>query len=284
MGLKEQAMLVGLMLLTLGCGTQLAPATPPASTQAAPSASPSVTSATELVVVGLGDSIGAQPGPECPGCTPFVDRYADALAAETGASVSVRNMGRPGLRVEQLLRDLETNTAVTNAVSSADAIIVAVGTSDTPWGVTDDPCDGPATGVEPVPWEEYSDDCIAAHIARLRPMVDDIFTRIIDLRSGAPTTLRTVNLYNDWIGFDAELPPAGVETSIAYNSAWNTMWCESAAANGFECGDVATAFNGSDGRSAAGDLLADDYIHPSDNGHARIATVLVDLGFAPLGD
>ena len=62
------------------------------------------------------------------------------------------------------------------------------------------------------------------------------------------------------------------------------MICESAAASGFECGDVGRAFNGADGRSAAGDLLAPDYIHPSDEGYERMATVLIELGFAPLGD
>jgi hypothetical protein len=66
--------------------------------------------------------------------------------------------------------------------------------------------------------------------------------------------------------------------------AWNAMICETAEAHGFECGDVARAFNGADGRTASGDLLAEDYIHPSDKGHERIAEVLVELGFAPLVD
>jgi hypothetical protein len=62
------------------------------------------------------------------------------------------------------------------------------------------------------------------------------------------------------------------------------MICETATANGFACGDVSRAFNGENGRRASGDLLAADYIHPSDEGHERIAAVLVELGFAPLVD
>jgi len=45
---------------------------------------------------------------------------------------------------------------------------------------------------------------------------------------------------------------------------------------------VGGAFNGADGREASGDLLAPDYLHPSDKGYERIAETLVELGFAPL--
>ncbi len=237
------------------------------------------------MLAAFGDSIAAEPGEICPGCTPFVDRYADALGAETGRSVTVRNVARPSLKVADLVRDLEQSSGVTDAATSADAIIVAIGTSDAPWNVTDDACDGPATAVEMVPWDEYSDECITTHVESLRPMFAEVFQRIVELRAGAPTILRTINLYNDWIGFEGgEVPPEGVEASVAYNLALNTMICESAAANGFGCGDVGRAFNGADGRSASGDLLTADYIHPSDAGHEEIATVLVQLGFAPLAD
>jgi lysophospholipase L1-like esterase len=194
-------------------------------------------------------------------------------------------MGRPSLKVADLLRSLGSDAGVMDVAASADAIIVAIGTSDTPWNVTDDACDGTATGAKPVPWEEYSAECIETHVEGLRPAVEEIFQRIVALREGAPTILRTINLYNDWIGFDDEhFPPEGVEMSVAYLDAWNAMVCEAAAANGFECGDVNEAFNGADGRSASGDLLSADYIHPSDAGHERIAEVLVDLGFVPLAD
>jgi lysophospholipase L1-like esterase len=69
---------------------------------------------------------------------------------------------------------------------------------------------------------------------------------------------------------------------VDYNDAWNAMICETAQANGFPCAAISTAFNGEDGGTASGDLLAPDYIHPSDKGHALIADVLLDLGFAPL--
>jgi lysophospholipase L1-like esterase len=259
---------LALTLVLAGCGSAATPSPP-----------------SQLVLVALGDSLAANPGETCPGCTPHVERYADALGAATGMPVVVRNQGRPSLRVEALLRDLRSSSSMRDTVASADAVIVAVGTSDAPWNITDDACDGEATAVEMVPWKLYTDACIATHVERFRPAFDGVFKRIVELRAGKPTILRTINLYNDWIGFEGgEVPPKAVEASVDYLDAWNAMICETATANGFACGDVARAFNGEKGRTASGDLLAADYIHPSDEGHERIAAVLVELGFAPLVD
>jgi hypothetical protein len=60
------------------------------------------------------------------------------------------------------------------------------------------------------------------------------------------------------------------------------MLCSAADANGFTCADISTAFNGEDGTTPSGDLLARDYTHPSDKGNQVIADVLVKLGFEPL--
>ena len=66
------------------------------------------------------------------------------------------------------------------------------------------------------------------------------------------------------------------------HDAWNAMICEAAANNGFTCADVYHAFNGPQGVEPAGNLLAADYIHPSQQGHDRIESVLTSAGFAPL--
>jgi lysophospholipase L1-like esterase len=262
------ALLFGAVLALAGCGS--GSPTPAASL-----------AGTELVLAAYGDSVTANPGEVCPDCTPWVDRYAEALTAAAGTPVDVRNHGRPSLRVEALLQDLTSGAGAEDA-AAADAILVGVGTSDAPWNITDDACDGPATSVDLVPWETYTEECIGAEVERFRPTFDAVFKRIVELRAGEPTILRTINRYNDWIGFDGVVPPEAVEASVDYVDAWNAMICETAEANGFACGDVGRAFNGADGRTASGDLLAPDYIHPSDKGYERIASVLVELGFAPL--
>ena len=65
------------------------------------------------------------------------------------------------------------------------------------------------------------------------------------------------------------------------HDAWNDMLCGSAERRGFACADIYHAFNGPDGTTPSGELLATDYTHPSDAGNARIARVLVQQGFEP---
>ena len=266
-GAQDGAVLLGALLVLGGCGT----------------GSPAPSPGAELVLAAFGDSITAEPQQEvCPGCTPWVDRYAEALSVATGTPVEVQNRGRPSLRVEALLQDLTSGSSAEDIAASADAILVGIGTSDAPWNITDDACDGPATAVDFVQWDLYTDACIEAEVERFRPTFDAVFKRLAELRAGEPTILRAINRYNDWIGFEGEVPPKAVEVSVDYNDAWNAMICETAEAHGFACGDVSHAFNGPAGRTASGDLLAADSIHPSDKGYERIAAVLVDLGFPPL--
>src|SRR5918992_5561798 len=108
-GAKGCALALGAVLVLAGCST-------------APTAtSPVATPGAQLVLAAFGDSITADPGGiyVCSDCTPFVDRYAEALTAATGTSVAVRNLGRPSLRVEVLLQDLMASSSLMDAVASA---------------------------------------------------------------------------------------------------------------------------------------------------------------------
>ena len=112
-----------------------------------------------------------------------------------------------------------------------------------------------------------------------------MFERIAALRAGKPTILRAINRYNDWIGWPGHpeaAEPAGVAATAAVVAAWNEMICGAAEANGFSCADISTAFNGKDGTQPSGELLAADYIHPSDLGNEMIAAILASHGFEPL--
>jgi len=53
------------------------------------------------------------------------------------------------------------------------------------------------------------------------------------------------------------------------------MLCQTAEQDGFHCADTYHAFNGPDGSKASGELLAEDYTHPSDNGMRRFPKLLV---------
>jgi lysophospholipase L1-like esterase len=211
-----------------------------------------------------------------------VDRYGDALAAATGKTVGVRNLSQHnGLQVEGLLDELGNGSERASALADADAIIVGIAHNDVPMNRDDDACDG--AGGENPDWSKFTDACIATEVARFTPTYEAVFERIAALRAGKPTVLRALNRYNDWNGWAGHpLSPEGVAATAKVIAAWNAMICDAAAANGFVCADVSTAFNGKSGTTPSGALLAGDYTHPSDKGNEAIANVLEKIGFEPL--
>ena len=141
-----------------------------------------------------------------------------------------------------------------------------------------DLCDGPS---EELDWSKFTAKCLAESVEAIRPQVESIYATIVDLRAGKPTVFRTINRSNDWIGDDSVSPDAA-RTSRDVVSAYSAMQCKAARATGFTCADIYRAFNGKDGLKPSGDLLANDFTHPSDKGNEVIAGVVADLGYAPL--
>ena len=235
-------------------------------------------------LVAVGDSIAVNSSMVCPGCIGFVDRYADAIVEATGHPVEVSNRSQPMLRVDALLDELKTDASRRDALANADIIIVSIAFNDTPWLRSDDPCDGP-NGNQP-DWSKYNSTCAAAAAESFRPKFESVFAQIVALREGKPTMLRTINRYNDWIGWTSAAgetnPPEATDATRVILDAWSAMVCEAAHANGFACADIYHAFNGPAGITPSGDLLGKDYTHPSDKGNEAIARVLADLGYAPL--
>lgn len=252
------------------------------TSDAGDSASPSPSSEPALQLVVIGDSIPYNASWDCPGCTGFVDRYADALAKATGRKVDTANLSEHvGLTLPMLMAELES---FKQPLGAADAIIVGIAhnsfelNSDEPCGTT---FNEEMSTLED--WSKVTARCAATSAAEYRPQYDDLFATIRSWRDGHPTLLRTINKYNDWNGWeDAHLTPQQERRTIVMHDAWNRMLCRSAEEHGFACADVYHAFNGPEGTKASGDLLAADYTHPSDQGNARIAHVLIALGFDPL--
>jgi hypothetical protein len=81
------------VLLVAACssGGDASDSAPP--TSPAPSSSPTPTAAeASLTLVVVGDSIPFNSPDDCPGCTGFVDRYAQAAAEAIGKPVAVENL------------------------------------------------------------------------------------------------------------------------------------------------------------------------------------------------
>jgi len=236
----------------------ITPASPAPTSSPAPSTTPRPWS---LVVVG--DSIPYNHPKDCPGCTGVATRYAAAIELATGREVTLTNLSEyNGLRVEGLLAELRSDAVRRKAIAAADFVLITIAHNNV---VCPD-------------WDLDREAC-ATLADQYRATYAQVFAEVIGLRAGQPTAFRTVNRYND-------VTEPGVTEGEAAGSrlildAWNEMVCVEATANGFLCADLYHAFNGPDGLTPSGDLLASDYTHPSDLGSERIAEVLAALGYAP---
>ena len=251
-------------------------ATPDPAAIPAPSSS-----ASGLSLVAIGDSIPFNDPGDCPDCTGFVDRYGDAVAAATGQTVSVRNLSQhTGLTLPELIDGLDRLHGP--LLAAADVIVVGIAHNSSELA-SDTPCGAPLDENQMPDWSTVDAGCAASAAAKYRPQYEQLFSRVLALRNGQPTILRTINRYSDWIGWaEAGLTPEQERKTTVILDAWNEMLCSAAEKHGFACVDIYHAFNGPDGSKASGDLLAEDYTHPSDKGNGLIAELLEARGFAPL--
>jgi lysophospholipase L1-like esterase len=287
---KIPFVLVLLVLVLSGCGTPATTVPIPTNTPASLPTETPIPPATDVLsppqtpwsLVVVGDSVPFNSPEDCPGCTSFVDRYAKAISAATGHAVKVQNLSQHNsLQIDGLLQELKTDTLRRDALANADIIIVGIAHNDAAMNSNDDLCDG-LNGDNP-DWSKYNATCAAASAELFRPKFESVYSQIVALRGGKPTIFRTINRYNDWIGWPGhDLPPEGADATRLVIDTWNDMICKAAQKNGFTCANIYQQFNGPDGLKPSGDLLGKDYTHPSDKGNEVIARILEDLGFAPL--
>ncbi len=265
--------LVATVVLLAGCSSTTS------SGSAAGPGTPTSTAPASLSLVVLGDSIPYNSPDDCPGCTGFVDQYAKAVERATSKQVTVSNLSEhTGLTLPQLLDELGS---FKQALSAADVVLVGIAHNSFELNA-DAPCGRPVVDETPV-WSVVDARCAHRSAAKYRPMYQRLYSRIAAWRDGRPTILRTINRYNDWIGFaGAHLTHTQDLKTKTMLDAWDTMLCRTARANGFACADVYHAINGPQGTTAAAGLLGPDYTHPSQRGNDTIEKVLEALGYAPL--
>lgn len=272
------------IILWVGMALMCASAYPALAQSPSPAAGSSPFDGLSLVVVG--DSIPFNSPDDCPGCTGFVDQYAAALGSSTGRSVAVHNLSEhTGLQTAGLLSELRDDPVRRDALAGADVIIVSIGHNDTPWNRADDPCDGNSEIKVATDFAGYPPGCATASADMLAADWASVFTEIAGLREGRPTVAIALNVYNDWLGWPVDpswASPVVVDATSSVIDVWDAGICGAATASGFVCADIYRAFNGPDGTTPAGPLLAGDYTHPSQAGNDLITKVLVDAGQAPV--
>ena len=230
----------------------------------------------------IGDSIPYNSPDDCADCVGFVDQYAEELADTTGEEVVTQNLSEhTGLTLPGLMAGM---TFLEEDLRAADVIVVGIAHNSFPLSAAR-PCgsafDEAASTIRD--WTKVDTSCGRAATERYGPKYDKLFATIAGWRADQPTILLALDKYNDWNGWrPAHLTPEQVRKTVVLHDMWNRMLCAAAERNGFTCVDVYRAFNGPDGTRPSGELLAEDYTHPSQEGNDAIADLLVEAGFEPL--
>lgn len=232
-------------------------------------------------VVALGDSIPLNDPGYCPGCTGFVDGYADHLG---GRAV---NLARGGALTRTIAEQI-TGRAFADQLEDADVVLVSWGGNDQPpYRQGYQPCrvERPRTVREAV--QDVADtttECVDRVVNRLRAAVTSALPA---LREQAPDAeLAVLAPYDLWLDrpeLDAvpeDLRAAALRVTAYAVRTWRDTLCAVAAEQDVTCIDLATAFNGPDGDRPAGALLAADRSHPSQAGNDAILELLLDSGLA----
>lgn len=279
-----------LATLLTACGGN-APSSP--SSSAAPSMTAIASASTggaptgEAILVAIGDSIPYNSPDDCPGCTGFVSSYASALETELGKPVTVANRSRhDGARSVDILRQMQSDDALLTALGTADVVLISIAFNDQPpFADSHDGCP-PAVSMsaseldaaEAVAATSYA--CIDTVVSVIRDQVADVFAR---LREAAPNAaVGVLTPYDTWRGWrtldqlDEASRSSLLDAETYWFQTWNRALCDEAEAIDAVCVDAYRAFNGNDGTDPAGEYLAADYTHPSQQGNDLIRDLLVE--------
>ena len=236
----------------------------------------------EVTVVALGDSIPLNAPTDCPNCVGFVDSYADAVGAE------VVNLARGGALTGAIAGEIGDG-AFADELEDADLVIVSFGGNDQPPYRQDyQPCrvDDPDTIVEAVDdLAATTTECMDRVTRRLAQWATEAVGDVHQQAPGAEVVV--LPPYNFWLGWPTieSAPDAAREaalTAITYAvRSWRDELCAIADDLDATCVDLYTAFNGPDGSQPAGELLASDHTHPSQEGNDLIRDLLLEANLLP---
>ncbi len=263
--------LLGLVLVLGLAATQVA--APATAAPAPPSAS------VTWKYTALGDSLAtgflAQRG--------YVPRYQTYMQTDTGATVTLNNLGQNGWTSTDLLNALRTNATFRNAVTSSQVVTWDIGGNDLR-AARDKYKAGTCGGAD-------NQDCLRATRVQLKANWDAIIQEILALRSTSSTIIRTMDLYNPYVNEDKAADTWAADGGLNDFQVFKPYVDEAvehvrltATANNIPYAKVYAAFNGTRGDIDPQDkgYLALDGLHPNDTGHKVIADLLRGLGYAPL--
>ncbi len=228
----------------------------------------------------------------------YVPRYRDFVAADNNVSVTLYNQARNSDTSIGLLTVLSQFSDIATRVGSSQVITFNIGGNDLRNG-RDSYRAGTCGGTD-------NQDCLRTNNAKFKTNFDASIKKILTLRglplNGTPNTstiIRTMDVYNPYVNTDKasdtwkgddDLTQGGVQSLNnfqvfkPYVDDMNSYIQTISAQYNIPCARVYAAFNGPNGDidpSAYG-YIQWDGLHPNDKGHGVIATLLRNLGYAPL--
>jgi lysophospholipase L1-like esterase len=206
--------------------------------------------------VALGDSLAVGTGAYYKG---YVDRYADYLEADTGAQVTVTNLGKNGKTSSELLYALRSDSSSRKAIKVANVVTFNIGINDLGQaGAAYE--SGTCGGAD-------NQDCLRAAVGTLKENWDAIINELLILRSTSDTIIRTAGL-----GYVPDLASNDSQVFKPYLDEIN--------------GYIATVASNNDIPYAEVHLdqkyMSQDGVHPNDEGYEVIAERLRELEYSPL--
>ena len=204
--------------------------------------------------VALGDSLAAGTGASYEG---YVDRYAAYIEDDTGARVSVANLGRNGQTSSELLYTLRNDSSWRQTVGEADVLTVNIGINDL-GRAAEAYENGTCGGTD-------NQDCLHEAVQTVDDNWNAIVGELLGLRSISDTIIRAAGLgYTPH--FDTE------EVFKLYLDEVNGRIEKTASENGIPYIEAHLDRG----------HISQDGLHPNDEGYELIAEQLRELEYTPL--
>jgi hypothetical protein len=212
------------------------------------------------------------------------DIYADYIEEDTGKTVIVHDLWVGGLAAGEILDALNGNPPMEHRelkealtlIPEAEVIVV--------FGNPE------MSKIEDNPWDWFCLDGASFYVTSCAPDTYDLYVqhlgeiygKILELRDGQPTILRTYDAYNPII--PQRVGQTGYQDCIDCWGNFNAAIHQAAAANNIPIALVADAWNGPDFLQNPKEMgyTRVDGIHPNEVGGEVIAQLLRELGYEPV--
>jgi lysophospholipase L1-like esterase len=229
--------------------------------------------------VALGDSLAAG----LLASEGYVPRYEVYTETDTGVPVRLTNLGRIGWTSTDLLGALRNSSKFRSSVRRAEVVTINIGGNDLRAArdrYKDRACGG-----------SDNQRCLRITVRRFKSNWQKILAEVRKLRSTGNTVIRTMDIYNPYVGVDraadtwaSDGGKNDFQVFKRYLDEVNRHIARTSNANNIPHAGVYRAFNGPRGNRdpRARGYISFDGLHPNDRGHKVIADRLRNRGYVPL--